>query len=650
METRDHIPQGFRSPRSLSGFGVGLLLAVAAELVLPQIQATDLGYLGSAACAGCHTDIAVSQSHTNMALTWQGTVPESFPRDLDERTTEGPVHYRLHRVGSHLQWSVRIPDHLPLDAPVEAVIGGRRHGLSLLARVTEIEGEKLDRAPLVEMRFLESAHDMKLVLSPGFTSEQPRSYETAIGHVLSAEFEQKCLTCHGFPESLGTKDRGVRCESCHGPGKSHVTAIMRGSPKSGIVNPDNLSVDEGLALCGHCHAGFSNPAAPMPDELLIASQVVALRNTDCFKQSGKGLTCTTCHDPHHDARGNEAAYIAVCRKCHSLQVAKHAAICPVNQNDRCIGCHMPKQAKGAFQMVDHWIRVHPEQPAPPHQWIAAFRSHITPTAEFLRLICVADEAQAKDVRRQLETGVPFFDLAVKYSNDSSASNGGYLGEMQLKDLDPVLAAAASGLRYGETSPVLAAPGKFLILGRMPRDFRYRAAEIEREANALKARGDLGQAIDKYWEALRMYPAFLRALLFLGEAQQQLGNVAQAAGLLQHAARLYPNDAMAQFNLGIAYSLTGDTENAIAAYRRAIGLEPNFVQGYLNLGLLLSSTNRTTAAINIFREGIRIDPISAPLYYGLAIAEQQQGDIANAKHALTLAERINPAFVRQQQSE
>jgi hypothetical protein len=81
------------------------------------------------------------------------------PREFDERRMEGSVHDRVHRVGSQLQWSVRLPDHLPLEMPIEVVVGGRRHGQSFLARVTEIGGEKLARAPLVEARFLESSHE-----------------------------------------------------------------------------------------------------------------------------------------------------------------------------------------------------------------------------------------------------------------------------------------------------------------------------------------------------------------------------------------------------------------------------------------------------------------------------------------------------------
>ena len=450
----------------------------------------------------------MTQSRTNMALTWQSATPAGLPGALDDKKAEGLVHYILHRAGGGLLWSAQLPGRAPMEVPVEVIIGGRRHGLSVLARVTEIEGEKLQRAPLVEARFLESAHDTGLVLSPGFSPEQPVSYENALGRVLSPDFERKCLTCHGLPGERGTAEGGVRCESCHGPGQAHMTAIGHGNPRSGIVNPNKLTTEESLEICGRCHSGFGRPSAPMPDELLISSQVVALRNTDCFKQSGKGLRCTTCHDPHRDAERNDGAYTTACRRCHSLQVARHAGICPVNESDGCIGCHMPRQSKGSFSMVDHWIRVHPEQPAPPHEWRPAFSSRITPTSEFLSLICVTDGAQANDIRRQLDAGAPFSYVAVKYSTDPSGPDGGYLGEVQLNDLTRAVAAAAAHLQEGEISPVLRSSGKFWILERMPRDFRYQAATLEKEAHDLKARGQLRVAVDKYLEALRVYPAFL----------------------------------------------------------------------------------------------------------------------------------------------
>jgi tetratricopeptide (TPR) repeat protein len=72
--------------------------------------------------------------------------------------------------------------------------------------------------------------------------------------------------------------------------------------------------------------------------------------------------------------------------------------------------------------------------------------------------------------------------------------------------------------------------------------------------------------------------------------------------------------------------------------------------YLNLGLLLFSINRIPEASMIFRTGLDVDPISAPMYYGLALAERKQGHIADARHAMALAEKIDPEFVKQQQAQ
>jgi tetratricopeptide (TPR) repeat protein len=163
----------------------------------------------------------------------------------------------------------------------------------------------------------------------------------------------------------------------------------------------------------------------------------------------------------------------------------------------------------------------------------------------------------------------------------------------------------------------------------------------------RVRGDLRGALEKYQAALRVCPAFLRALILMAQVEQQLGNSDRAFDLLKYTGKLYPSDATAQFNLGVAYSMKGASEEGIASYQRAIQLEPEFTPAYLNLGLLLFSINRIADAAAVFRTGLRIDPISAPMNYGLALAEQKQGLAADARHAMALAEKIDPDYVKQQ---
>lgn len=624
-------------------------LALAPLLASPPHRVGNDDYLGAVTCAGCHREIAAAQSHTSMARTWRGASPAGLPLEFDEQKTEGSIRYHLIRADNHFRWRIEFPGRFSREAPVEAVVGGPRQGLSFLARITDIDGETLERSPLVEVRLIYGAHQQGLVVPPGFSPLREVSYEAVLGRVLGPQFEQNCLTCHGIPRN-GTGESGVRCESCHGPGRAHVIAIAHGDPRLAIVNPAKLPPDESLNLCGQCHSGFRKQAAPVPDEIIISNQVVALRNTECFKQSRMGLTCVTCHDPHHDAKANEVAYTRACRNCHSFSSANHAEICPVNQSEGCIGCHMPNQIVNGFPMADHWIRVHPEMTAPPHQWPASLHTRVIPASEFLRVISVTDEAAANQILRQLQSGKSFFELAAQYSTDLSAQHGGYIGEVRLTDLAPILAASAKRLRYGEISPVLSASGKFMILGRMPVDFRYRAIELEGKAGVLRMKGDLRGALEKYQAAVRIYPAFLRALILMAEVEEQLGNTNRAFELLEYAGRLYPNDATAQFNRGVGYEMKGMSDDGIAAYRRAIEAEPEFTPAYLNLGLLLFSIDRTSEAATVLRTGLHIDPISAPMYYGLALAEQKLGHASDARHAMALAEKIDPEFVKRQQAQ
>ena len=635
------------------GFALTMPLSFTALLIalplLAPAQDSANHYIGAAACARCHQKIAAAQSQSAMARTWRGPTAHELPQDFHMLKTDGPITYDLARAGDRFRWNIQLPGRFSREGRVEAVVGGQRQGLSFLARISKIDDEALERAPLVEIRFQLAANQLGLVTPPGFASLRSLSYEAILGRVIGPQFEQKCFTCHGVPRGASA-ETGVRCETCHGPGQAHLTAIARGNDKSDIINPARFTSEESLGLCGRCHSGFRKMAAPVPDELLISSQVVAIRNTECFKQGGGTLTCTECHNPHRDARENEAAYLRACRTCHSPVSPSHAGICPVNHRDGCIGCHMPKQNVNGFPMADHWIRVHSEVPAPSHRWEPSMRSLVVPASAFLRIISVSDESSAREIVRQLKTGASFSDLARKYSRDPAAQEGGYLGEKQLRGLDPHLADTARKLSYGEISPIVSVSGMFVILLRMPVDFLSRAMQLEREAGLLRGAGDVKGAASKYQQAVDIFPGFLRAYILWAQLEDQLGNSIRAGELLERAAGMHPDDATAQFNLGIARSTNNMREEAMVAYQKALDLEPEFMPAYLNLGLLLFTMDRVADAEVIFRKGLLIDPISAPMYYGLALAAAKQGQTLEAQWALTLAKKIDPDYVKQQQAQ
>jgi tetratricopeptide (TPR) repeat protein len=609
-------------------------------------------YAGPEVCSKCHKDIAAAQISTAMANTWRGGSAPSLPANFDQKKTEGPdpaFQYEVRRRAESFEFSVLPPQGAQIGLPVEAIIGGKRHGISFLMRVGQVDGIPLERPALIEGRYAYSPHG-SLVLSPGFLNQKPADFEGALGRVLSPSFERRCLTCHGQPDTLGAgKHGGVRCESCHGPAGAHVDSMQ--APNRPPVVPDALAPAKAMAACAQCHTGLSsvNHADPLPGDLLVSSQVPALRNSECFIQSGERVSCTDCHDPHTDSPKVAETSVQTCLRCHSFANAQHAAICPVNAASDCLTCHMPSIQSNAFRLTDHWIRVHPEQGVHAGKQQEGkqqagipsdnLRSLAPPRREYLQIIAVDGRAKAEGARQRLEKGESFYDVAHDVSIDPTAPGGGFIGAVQLADMDPRLASAAAHLQYGGTTPIIDQGDRSIILHRLARDFKWDADRLFEEAVTLREQGNRKAAIEKDQEALKAYPYFLRALVFMGTTLGEAGRPDRASEILAFAVQSYPEDASAQFDL--ALTLVNQPAKQIMAFRRAIELDPEMVAAYESLGAALASAGQLSNAIQVFREGLTIDPLSATLYYDLGLALKQQADTAGAKQAFSLASKLDP---------
>jgi len=612
-------------------------------------SAAENGYLGSDVCAGCHKDIAVTQSQTNMARTWLGVATKQLPANYLEKFAEGPapaIEYKVQRTGEQAQFRVQLPGQPALEFPVEATIGGKRHAITFLFRIPELEGSPLPRVPLVEGRYIHSVLENGLALELGFPEEKPTTYETAVGRVLTPSLEKRCLSCHPAPRTLGTRvETGVACENCHGPGQKHLAALGAHSQDLGILNPDKLPVAERMRPCSQCHAGSGFVEDPLGSNLLISDQVTALKNSECWRQSGGEITCTNCHNPHQDAPHSVlvARSEKTCLRCHSASVTDHAGLCPVNRVSGCVGCHMPNQIHGAFHLADHWARVHPEQKTEVPAHNPAWRSTITPKHLYLRTIVVDDPAKAAALRQQLLSGGSFFELARANSIDRpTAINGGYMGDLEASQFDPAWSAAVLKLQYGELSPVVEANGKYVILQRMPRNFREDADAKVNEAIKLRKEGKQPESVVELVEALKVYPHFLRALTYLGISYSQTGNPQIGAAILAVATRLYPRDQGAHFNLGIAYGAMGD-EHEIPEYKRTLEIDEDYVPAYLNWGGTLFAKGQYEEAIELYNRGIIINPLSASLHYSLSVALDRLNRKQEAEAEMTLAAKIDPKY-------
>jgi predicted CXXCH cytochrome family protein len=588
---------------------------------------------GATDCGSCHPAIAASQAKTAMARTWQGVATSLLPVDYHGRADA----YEIARWRDGFLFSTVMPNGAKAALPVKVVMGGDRHGLSFLLSIDKLGGLPLERPALIEGRYVYNSPNHALAISPGFNSVQPSSYEDAFGRVLSPGFEEKCLTCHGEPGTRGAGAQGgVHCESCHGSGLEHAEAMRQGKP---------VAADRGADSCVRCHSGFSDRSDPVPKEVLVSSQVTAMRSSECFIQSGEALTCTNCHDPHRDRTTAEMEKVSVttCLRCHSSEAKPQAALCPVNALGQCTGCHMPRVDQGVFHMTDHWIRVHPEQGIQAAKHDASLRSQMPPLREFLRLIVVDDRSKADSAAARIAKGEAFSDVAHDVSNDASASGGGYIGEMWLSKMEPKLSAAATKLGYGETSDMVDLGNRWTMLQRMPRDFKTDADTLFEQASALKAKGDVKAALAKDVEALRVYPYFLRALVFMGATLSEHGEVQKGSEVLAFAASLYPKDASAQFDLGLTLGALANHAGQIAAFRRAIDLDPDNIAVYESLGAALYSAGEWQSAIEVCHAGLRVDPLAAKLYFNLGLMLEQHGDAQGSKRARELAMEIDPGL-------
>ncbi len=578
-----------------------------------------------------------------MAQTWLGThasVPESqFDEGSKDTSTNPQIHYDVRHNGDQTLFSVANGGSEPVTVPVQSMIGGKRHGISLLLAVDQVDGIPLERPAILEARYA-LLPTGGFVLSPGFSKEQPQELEQELGRVLSPTFELRCLTCHGKPGTLGAGTiGGVRCESCHGPASAHVASAKLGGPDHRqIVKPKSLKGNTSIEVCAECHSGFkrSGHADPMPEDLLVSSQVPALRHSECFIQSGEQLTCTACHNPHRDSAVSQSS-VTVCLRCHSLSASQHAAICPVNRTGGCVGCHMPSVQLDSFRMTDHWIRVQSDLAPAHHTKDPVFRSQVVPKREFLRLIAVATDEGMKVVTDRLAKGETFSSVAHDLSTDQSAPAGGFIGEVDLAGLDPASATAAANLEEGSDSGVIRVGSNRVILHRLPRDFRWKADRLYREAMKLNDRGDRALAIKTAKQALDAYPYQLRGLILSGIMLRQAGDLSRARAFLGFAAQIYPQDAATQFN----FATVQNSPNQIAQLRHVIELDPDILATYQKLGASLEATGQHAAAIESFRAGLKIDPLSAVLYYDLGLALKEQGDATEAAKTLVLAVRLDP---------
>ncbi|MBE7501577.1 MAG: tetratricopeptide repeat protein [Verrucomicrobiales bacterium] len=122
------------------------------------------------------------------------------------------------------------------------------------------------------------------------------------------------------------------------------------------------------------------------------------------------------------------------------------------------------------------------------------------------------------------------------------------------------------------------------------------------------RGQPGQAIASFRQALNLDPGYVRARTWLARAYEEAGDYATAEAIHLEAARQDEGDWRAWRSLGVFYANRTDRlGDAERCFRRVIDLTPDNYSGYANLGGLLFLQGRFPEAARLLEQSIALKP-------------------------------------------
>jgi predicted CXXCH cytochrome family protein len=685
----------------------GVALAGAVYFVLssrpnksaPAAEAAS-GYIDSAACAGCHQEIARTYRETAMGRSFYRPHPANSVEDYQARNSfyhraSDRYYTMIERDRNWVQRRHQIgfggKETNVVEKEVDYVIGSGNHARSYLSRA--VDG-KLVELPV--SWYAERAGYW--AMSPGYDRPDQEDFRRAIPY--------ECMFCHngyradpvsysegGEPVFGNRMPEGIDCQRCHGPGRAHVTAAGSGRSTSeairqAIVNPARLDRDRQLEVCMQCHLETTSrplpnsirrydrspfsyrpgerlgdfslyfdhaPGSGLDDKFEIAHAADRLRKSACFRASQ--MTCTTCHNPHRAARGAEVVqgFVAVCRGCHS---SAHKTAMPAAAS--CLDCHMPKRrTQDAVHVVitDHYIQrskpardlLAPRQEAAGDRYRGAVSLYYPPGENEL-YTAVAQVQDAGDLpagiprlRQDIERDKPdrpqfYFELGKAYSKAGNQDEAIHWYEEALRhQVDFRLARKGLGIALFTAGRLEQAAEALEKIA--PPD----AASLTNLGNVYLQQGNLERAQQALDQALGANPDTPDACNLLGLLWSQKGDRAKAEGYFREAIRIQPELAAAHNNL--ANLLAGAHDYAQAAYHfeRAITSDPKYVQAHHSYGMLLLLMRSYDKALRELQETVSLDPNLAQAHCDLADVLAAQGRVAEARaHYQKAAEGSDPA--------
>lgn len=678
--------------------------------------ASDATYVGSTQCVSCHKTEYARWSASHHAKAMAQPSDSSVLGNFNNASfTQGGITSRFARRDGAFMVTTEGEDGKLHDYKVAYVFGF----YPLQQYLVAFPGGKVQTLPLTWDARPKSEGGQRWYHIYG--SERIAPGDILFWTRISQNWNYMCAACHstGVRKNYALAARtyatswseiSVGCESCHGPASAHVrwaNARLKdaGAPSSGedlglstrlkdagraswVMDAATgiaqravpLASDVELETCARCHARSLPIGDPgKPGASLLTTQLPALLDDNLyfadgqikgevyeyasFKQSKmyrKGVTCTSCHDPH--TMKVATTDNALCYGCHSAPrygARSHHFHDPAKAGASCIECHMAKRTyMGVDVRRDHGFRTtrpafserfgvpntcnqcHTGKGVP---WaVQAMKTWYGPRADdtlhFVRVLYAGRTGAPDAVPGLVRLADDTMSAGVVRGTALSllAGSPGTLSRDAVRrgvhDRDPLVRLGA--LR----SLSVFAPGEqWTVAHHLLRDellaIRVEAARLFMDvpASALPFEGheELDRALGEYRSVQEFNADHPAARMNLGNLALRQGDAAEAEAAFKAAIEIEPTFVMAYMNLADLYRSTGRDADGERVLHDALAMNPSYAAAHYALGLLYVRQHRVELGVAQLKRAHGLAPDDVVYAYGYAIGLNSTGQGANA---------------------
>jgi tetratricopeptide (TPR) repeat protein len=647
-------------------------------------------FVGSEACAGCHTNVFAAWKGSQHAHAMQHATAETVLGNFaDARFRYAGIESTFFRRDGRFFVHTDGADGKLADFEIKYTFGvdplqqylvefpdGRLQALSIAwdARPTERGGQRwFHLYPNDKVDFRDELHWTRHSQNWNFMCADCHSTD------VHKNYDAAANTFH-----TTFKEISVGCEACHGPGSAHIdwartkpadtteglTVTLKEradvrwtvDPTTGNAARSNPRVrDTEIEVCAQCHSRRSQIAdgyragLPLLDFYRPALLAPGLYFADgqqrdevyiwgSFLQSRMyhaGVTCSDCHEPHTQklrAQGN-----ALCATCHlptKYDAPAHHHHAGSGPGTHCVDCHMPERAYMVIDLRrDHSIRI----PRPDLSTTLG-----TPNA------CSGCHQRegAKWAMEQLEhwyghqpQGFQHFAGAFAQAEQGAAAAGASLAELAGDRSNPAIArssALEALAHYPARASVDAAQAALADPDALVRRASVSTLDMLPPAQRLAL---ISPLLEDSVRIVRLEAAAALADALGDASADQRAAFDRAAADYELTQRFNADRPESRAALGNFYLRQGRTEDAETQLRSALELDPAFAPAYVNLADVWRAQARDAEAEPLLREGIQRAPRAGALHYTLGLTLVRLGRHADALGELREAARLAPDDAR-----